>query len=156
MIRPRTPFWETVLQTAAAMPYLPDAQELAESLGIEPSSASTLLVSNEVAYHLPRSPLALGRRFERRAAGLESACSPRSTRAGKSWRRVGDSNSCALSVRQFSRLLGYPSAHTLRCQRTGRPGEIRTLTPKHWFLRPACLPFHHRPTWSTRQESNLH
>ncbi len=23
------------------------------------------------------------------------------------WRRVGDSNSCALSVRQFSRLRGY-------------------------------------------------
>ena len=39
VIRTRTPFEETVLQTAAPMPYLPDAQDLAESLGIEPSRA---------------------------------------------------------------------------------------------------------------------
>ena len=29
----------------------------------------------------------------------------------------------------------------------GGDGEIRTLTPKHWFLRPACIPFHHIPTY---------
>ena len=41
----------------------------------------------------------------------------------KIWRRVGDSNSCALAVRQFSGLLGYqlpiPSALLI----VGRPGE---------------------------------
>ena len=33
-------------------------------------------------------------------------------------------------------------AYSLRSD--GGPRGIRTLTPKHWLLRPACLPFHHR------------
>ena|SRR5213596_885125 len=61
----------------------------------------------------------------------------------KIWRRVGDSNSCALAVRQFSGLLGYqlpiPSALLI----VGRPGETVPKTsvsaippPAHWSTEP--------------------
>ena len=41
----------------------------------------------------------------------------------KIWRRVGDSNSCALAVQQFSETAGLPIAHTRRMLIVGRPGE---------------------------------
>ena len=55
--------------------------EPSHELGGEPgnrtqSRVNAWHVSSVLAYHLPRSPLALGRRFERRATGLESVCSP--------------------------------------------------------------------------------
>ena len=37
----------------------------------------------------------------------------------------------------------------------GRDRGIRTLTPKHRYLKPACLPkLHHIPIWWTLRESN--
>lgn len=62
-------------------------------------------ISSAAAYHPPRSRWHTGsdsntvRQFWRLTA-LPGA-------PVHNWRRVGDSNSCALSVRQFSRLLGY-------------------------------------------------
>ncbi len=47
----------------------------------------------------------------------------------KIWRRVGDSNSCALAVRQFSGLLGYQLPIPSACLSAIPP-------PAHWSTEP--------------------
>ncbi len=61
-------------------PYSPDTQTFGGEPGNRTQSGITpWLISSELAYHPPRSPLAPGRGFEPRALGLEANCSPRST-----------------------------------------------------------------------------
>jgi hypothetical protein len=53
---------------------------------------------------------------------------------GDVWHRRTDSN----DLRRVWNPTALPGA--LRRVEIGGPGEIRTLTPKDWFLRPARLP----------------
>jgi hypothetical protein len=59
------------------------------------------------------------------------------------WQRVGDSNSCVLSVRRFSRPLGYqlpiPSVIKLSKNLVG-PEGVEPSRPWRRFLRPMRLP----------------
>lgn len=68
------------------------------------------------------------------------------------WRRVGDSNSCALSARQFSRLLGYHLPIPSYVKRSGAGPRIRTETVL--FLRQTPPANWASPAWTTRTESN--
>ena len=63
-------------------------------------------VSSVLACHLPRSPWRRDEDSNPMRLVWNQAALPGASRL-KIWRRVGDSNSCALAVRQFSGLLGY-------------------------------------------------
>src|SRR5580698_4628662 len=100
-------------------PYPPDTQT--ENFGGEPgnrtqSRASAWHFSNVLAYHLPRSPWHRDEDSNPMRLVWNQAALPGASRC-EFWRRVGDSNSRALAVRQFSGLLGYrlpiPSAFRL-------------------------------------------
>jgi hypothetical protein len=113
----------SALQAGAANQYPPDTRIVAESLGIEPSRASALST-----LAVCRLTICLALRWRRDEDSnpmrlvWKQAALPGASRL-KIWRRVGDSNSCALAVLQFSGLLGYqlpiPSALLI----VGRPGE---------------------------------
>src|SRR5580700_2482778 len=84
------PQGSTILQTAAAMPFLA-------------SSSLDRRFSKSLPYLYDASELALGRRVERRAMGLEAICSPRSPRNSAESERIEPSRfpAVALFSRQF-------------------------------------------------------
>ena len=72
----------------------------------------------------------------------------------KIWRRVGDSNSCALAVRQFSRLLGYrlpiPSVRQLLVGQE----RLELSRPKALILKTSVSAIPPPAHWSTEPDSN--
>ena len=68
----------------------------------------------------------------------------------KIWRRVGDSNSCALAVRQFSGLLGYQLPIPSACSRRDLNSHARRQLVPKTSVSAIPPPAH----WSTEPDSN--
>ena len=126
------PHGPTILQTAAAMPYLPDTRTLAEAERLERSRPALHWTDG-----LANRCHTLRRRFRSGTrATIRTPCDGFGSHLlsqehpSINWRRVKESNPHGSSPWRcfqdsFSTIRGH-SPH----QRIGRPGEIRTLTPE--------------------------
>jgi hypothetical protein len=142
--RPQGP---TILQTAAAMPYLPDTRTLAEAERLErsrPVHHWTGGLANRC--HTLRRRFRSGTR-----ATIRTPCDGFGSHLlsqehpSINWRRVKESNphgSSPWCCFQDS----FPFEATLR-KSTNLVGRERfeLSRTRHLFLRQACIPFHHRP-----------